>query len=139
MLNYLPDSLYFRTFKELDISNNLFLKEDLQSDDHIHNYMKLQNEFDKLASDEPCVTNLSHLSFYILVQNSIKFKRQDIPRTLWPYFNVVGRCAQCCRFVLPDYVLVQHTDALPRSLNLVRNQNTISIPWQSLTCRSNCK
>lgn len=115
------------------------MKEDLQSFDHINNYMKLQNECDKLALDAPCVQKLCHFSFYTLVQNNIKFKRQDIPRTLWPYFNVFGRCAQCRCCMLPEYVVVQHHHAMPKTLSLIRDHNLIRVPWQSLVCRFKCE
>lgn len=136
MLNYFPACLYPRTFNLLDISNNSFMGKDSLLNDHIL-YMQSHNE---PISSAPVVKKLSHLSFYSLLDNCIKFKRQDIPRSLWHYFNIVARCVHCHKFVLPDCnrILINHSIGSPSTLNLIKNHTTNNIAWQSVVCRFRC-
>lgn len=137
MLTYFPLSLFKRTFNELNISNNKFVREDVIEFDHICMYLKLLDE-PKKKNNENRVSKLSHAAFNCILKNCIKFKRQDIPRTLWHYFNVVGVCGICERFILPQHSMVYHTRAAPDIVNIVRNHVDSSIPWQTSACLVQC-
>jgi len=32
----------------------------------------------------------------------VRFERQDVNRSLWSYFNVIGRCIKCNRLIIID-------------------------------------
>lgn len=134
-LRYFPNSLISRRFEQLDISNNMFIQCDMLELDHIHSYKQSHNI---KVVERPIVKKLSHLAFCSLVENRVKFKRQDIPRTLWYYFNVIGRCSQCHKFTLPDYSVLKHTVGFPITCNLIRNNSTNNLSWQSLECSNKC-
>lgn len=139
MLTYLPFSLIRRTFNELDISNNNFVRNDVLKFDHIYVYLKLLNQpNERINILEKNANKLCHQAFFSLIKNCVKFKRQDIPRTLWHYFNVVGHCAICNKYVLPDCSVVNHYNSAPFAVNIVRNHSDSNIPWQRLTCRISC-
>jgi len=133
-LRYFPDCLYTRTFKELDISDNMLADSDTLQFDHINAYKK----DNQLETKKNTVHKLINLSFCSLVENSIKFKRQDIPRTLWYYYNFVVRCVHCNKFMLPDYCNVQHTIGFPSTLILIKNHAPSNIRWQSVVCYPKC-
>jgi len=78
---------------------------------------------------------LNHLAFHNMMNNSISFKRQDIPRTLWLYYEVVGLCMLCKKWILPDYSQITHTHALPSAIKITKDCTMNGIPWQSLICR----
>lgn len=137
MLVYFPYSLSSTNFNEMDISNNLFELPKCLLFNHLLKYLSV---FEKLKTmdDDLTVKPLSNLSFYSLINNRVLFKRQDIPRTLWLYFDVVGRCILCHTCLLPDYSQVNHTHSLPSAVNLTKDFRTTKIPWQSLLCRVSC-
>jgi len=82
------------------------------------------------------VEPLNHLAFYSMLDNWLPFKRQDIPRNLWTYFEVVGRCMLCNKWILPDYSRITHTFALPSAISTIKDHTINGIPWQSLLCRN---
>lgn len=139
LIAYFPDSLFTRTFAHLDISNNPFVDDDSLKFDHICKYnMQLQDESITRSPNQPVVKSLCQLAFSYLMENHIKFKRQDIPRTMWHYFNVTGRCVHCDVFSLPDYSFVRHIISFPEAHNLIKNHPSAFIQWQSLICRYKC-
>lgn len=136
---YFPDSLFTRSFKHLDISNNQLMQFDSLDFDHILAYQQsINKEYNSETPQKEFVKSLSHLAFASIVENAIKFKRQEIPRTLWPYFDVVGRCINCNHFVSPEYCTVQHTIGAPSAINLIKNHYSSGITWQSMICRFRC-
>lgn len=137
MLTYFPESLYSRTFQEIDISDNKFSVPDTYEFDHLCKYQAL-NKLVKHNGRETPVPKLSHLSFCSLVSNCVVHRRRDIPRTLWRYYNVVVRCIHCHKFVFPDYFNVKQFVALPTSINLIKNHPVSNITWQSAVCQRNC-
>lgn len=141
MLVYFPHCLSSKTLNEVDLSNNLFNLPRTQPYDHLLQYLAAFETNKIFAEDfEFIVKPLSHLALYNLMDNCVPFKRQDIPRTLWMYFNLVGRCIVCMRWILPYYSKVNYTHSLPVAIHLVKDQRIISIPWQSMSCNSpnNC-
>lgn len=141
LLVYFPHCLSSKTLNEVDLSNNLFNLPRTQSYDHLLQYLAAFETNKILAEDfEFIVKPLSHLALYNLMDNCVPFKRQDIPRTLWMYFNLVGRCIVCMRWILPYYSKVNYTHSLPVAIHLIKDQRIISIPWQSMSCSSpnNC-
>lgn len=142
MLTHLPDSLYQRTFHHLDMSNNNFLgmlDDHNNIPDHIHAYRTLINKSVGTLKNtrnslyqKPPVTELSGLSFISLRENRVKFKRQDIPRTLWHLYDVTARCVHCTKFALPDYCYVSYCFSAPAAINFVTHHRTCM--WQSVTC-----
>lgn len=100
--------------------------------------MQLQDPSITRLADQPVVKSLSQISFSCLMENRVKFKRQDIPRSLWHYFNVAGRCVHCDEFSLPDYTFVRHIVSFPEAHSLIKNHATEFIQWQSLICRFKC-
>lgn len=141
LLNYLPISLYSRTFQTLNISSNVFMEHDSLLYDHIHSFVHSIHKCvcsETQKPEEPSVKTLTHLSFCSLLSNNIKFRRQDIPRSLWKYFVLTGRCMNCNKFMLPYNIIINHTEGVPSSLQLIRNQPSDCIPWQTITCRFKC-
>ncbi|XP_025203250.1 uncharacterized protein LOC112600278 [Melanaphis sacchari] len=134
MLTYYPDRLSRRSFKTVDISNNLFDVPESLRFKHLTKYLNVFGSL-KRPDKELNVKPLSHLSFYSLIKTRIPFIRQDIPQTLWLFYDVVGRCAKCNKCILPDYSVISHRNGLPRAINLIKDQNTINIPLQFLLCR----
>lgn len=142
LLTHFPDSLYQRTFHHLDMSNNNFLgilDDHDNVPNHILTYRTLVKKPDSLLKNtrntllqKPSVSELSGLSFIALRENRVKFKRRDIPRTLWHLYDVTGRCIHCTKFALPDYCYVSYCFSAPSAINLVTNHRTCM--WQSLTC-----
>lgn len=140
-LNYLPISLFNRTFITLNISNNIFLEHDSLLYDHIHSFVHSIQKCacsETQAPEESSVKTLNHLSFCSLLKNNVKFNRQDIPRSLWKYFDMAGRCLNCNQFMLPYNIIINHTLGTPTSIHLIRNEPNNSIPWQTMTCRFKC-
>lgn len=148
MLQYFPGSLRDIIFDELDISDNLYLpiesnifvtiKENIKLDDirnyksHVHNRSVL--DFDVTRSAQ----KLSSLSFCSLMQNKTKFKRHEIPRTLWDLYYVVARCVNCRKFVTPEYCNVFYTVEKPISRNFIKSQTVSRLIWQSVKCLRYC-
>uniref|UniRef100_A0A2S2NTU5 Protein lap1 n=1 Tax=Schizaphis graminum TaxID=13262 RepID=A0A2S2NTU5_SCHGA len=139
LLVYFPHCLSSKTFNEVDLSNNLFHGLIKSSDDHLLRYLAVSSAVKK-DDVENAVTSLSHLALYNLMDNCVPFKRQDIPRTLWIYFNLMGRCNVCTRWILPDYCKISYTHSLPLAVHLIKDQRLFSIPWQSMSCSipNNC-
>jgi len=135
---YFPHILSRLEFKEMDISNNSFQLPKHQIFDNIKMYLDVVDTVPKRYRN---IKPLSLLSFYKVMDNWIPFKRQDIPHTLWIFFDVVGRCMLCDKWILPNYFRVTHYFALPELKSLVKDHNINNIPWQSLTCNSfhNCR
>lgn len=78
-------------YKLLDISNNSFIP---------HRETPPFTTIDR----KDCVPSLLRLSYYSIVKNCIKFKRQDVPRSLWKNFNLIKYCGMCKSYVLSDYI-----------------------------------
>ncbi|XP_060856421.1 leucine-rich repeat-containing protein 69-like [Metopolophium dirhodum] len=135
LLVYFPHILSCRTFKEVDISNNSFQLPKSLMFDHITEYLQIFGKVVKGDLDLD-IKPLNHLAFYNMLENWIPFKRQDIPRTLWTYFEVVGRCMLCNKWILPDYSRITHTFALPSAISTIKDHTINGIPWQSLICRN---
>ncbi|XP_025198198.1 uncharacterized protein LOC112596654 [Melanaphis sacchari] len=130
-LVYLPHCLSSRVFNSIDISDNLFNTPRTQPYDHLLQYLSV---FEIEIEDFDHVKPLSHFALFSLMDNCVPFKRQDLPRTLWIYFNLLGRCVFCMRWILPDYSQISLTHFLPRAIELIKDQGTTSIPWQSMLC-----
>jgi hypothetical protein len=133
-LVYFPHCLSLKLFHELDISNNLIPDRVTPNDDHLFKYLMVLKSIQNKKLDEISLTSLSHLALYNLMDNCVPFKRQDIPRTLWIYFNLMGCCISCKRRILPDYCKIGFS---PTILRLIENQN-YHIPGQFMICRKNC-
>jgi len=138
-LVYLPHCLSSKLFNEMDMSNNSIRGKVKSGDDHLFKYITALKTVQKNVVEDS-VTSLSHLSLYNLMDNCVPFKRQDIPRTLWIHFNVMGRCIVCKRWILPDYCKIGFKYSTPMAIRLIKDQNDI-IPWQFIICKiqNNCK
>ncbi|XP_026815921.1 uncharacterized protein LOC113555647 [Rhopalosiphum maidis] len=134
LLSYYPDSICCKIFQKVDISNNPFQLPEYHVFEHLVKYVDVFTSL-KRPDDDLIVKPLSHLSFYSLINNCVPFKRQDIPRTLWLYFDVVGRCMLCKRLLLPDYCEIRHRFGLPTAISLTKDQRTTRISRQYLLCR----
>lgn len=131
-IKYFPHILSSKIFKEIDISNNLFQLPRSLEFDHIKIYLDtLNTENLRHVGIKP----LSHLAFNNILDNLIPFKRQDLPRSLWTHFDVVGRCMLCNKWILPNYSRVTHTFGLPKAKRIIKDQRANGLPWQSLICR----
>ncbi|XP_026819895.1 uncharacterized protein LOC113558598 [Rhopalosiphum maidis] len=134
LLVYFPHCLSSKIFNKVDLSNNLFLLPRIQPyDDHLLRYLAISG----IVKEDGCenaVHSLYHLALYNLMDNRVPFKRQDIPYTLWIYFNLAGRCSVCDRWTLPHYCQISYTRSLPRAEHLIKDQALNNIPWQSMTC-----
>lgn len=82
-LRYFPDNLYDTVYKTLNTSNNQFVYLKCNEGRHI--------ELIGLR-DAP---KLSHLSVLSLINNCLKFKRQEIPRPLWNSYYYFSHCKIC--------------------------------------------
>jgi len=137
-LKYFPDILFTRSYYELDISDNAFItaRADLYKCDHIHTYME-SRDWKLSLLDNPTVQNLTYLSFYSLFKSRIKYRRQDIPRTLWHFYDVIVRCAYCHEWTLPIKAVVIHNLVTPSAMNLINSRISCNIMLQSAVCQ--CK
>ncbi|KAL4104470.1 hypothetical protein QTP88_019768 [Uroleucon formosanum] len=132
-LLYFPYTLSHRTFKEIDISNNPFELPRPLKFDHIAKYIeKYGNEMKNPLE----LTSLTHLALNNLLKYWLPFKRQDIPRSLWICFEVIGRCMLCRNWILPNNCRIAHTFALPSAENIIKDNKINGIPWQSLLCQN---
>lgn len=149
LLEYFPGSLRNITFNELDISNNEHLPSEsnifvsirggFKKIDNIHNYKLHQQNQSNLDFDiARSAQKLSSLSFCSLMQNKIKFKRQDIPRTLWDLYQVVARCVLCHKFITPEYCILVYTIEKPIAYNFINSQSVSRLSWQSIKCSRYC-
>ncbi|KAL4104465.1 hypothetical protein QTP88_019763 [Uroleucon formosanum] len=132
-LLYFPHAMSCRTFKEVDISNNPFELPRPLKFDHITKYIEIFGNKIKHPLD---ITSLRHLALNNLLNYWLPFKRQDIPRSLWIYFEVVGRCMLCHKWILPNNFRIAHTFALPSAENTIKDHKINNIPWQSLLCQN---
>ncbi|XP_025208257.1 plant intracellular Ras-group-related LRR protein 5-like [Melanaphis sacchari] len=130
-LAYLPHCLSSRVFNSIDISDNLFNSSRTQSYDHLLQYLSVS---EIKIEDFDHVKPLSHLALFSLMDNCVPFKRQDIPRSLWIYFRLMGRCVFCMRWILPEYSQISFSHFSPRATELIQEQGTTNIPWQSMLC-----
>lgn len=144
-MRYLPENLFLKKYDSLDVSKNLFLSghpcENPNEHDHIHKYKllnKLNIRIDDGTHGPPMVQSLGHLSFCALVKSGMRIKRQHIPRTLWDYYNVVARCYDCKKFILPDYCDAHHTMATITATKLVMDQFPLNMAWQYVICQFKC-
>lgn len=144
-MEYLPNNLFLKNFEALDVSKNFFMSgnplNDNLENDHMIKYKLLNNL--SIRSDErihgpPMVQKLSHWSFYSLIENGVQIKRQLIPRTLWEYYNLVARCYNCNKFVLPDYCDIHHTMGIISAKSLVMDRFPLNMTWQFVVCQFNC-
>jgi len=135
MISYYPSGLMFARLEEVDISNNIFkLAEPL---DHCRlSYIEVFRR--KRPDDDLIVRPLSHLSLFSLINNCVPFKRQDIPRSLWLLFDVVGRCLKCEKCILPDYSSIGYFDSIPEAVILTKDNVPPLIPFQFLKCKNKC-
>lgn len=125
--------MYNRNFKEMDISNNPFELPKPVQFDHIAKYIeKFGMEIQQPLDIKP----LSHLALHSVMDNRLPFKRQDIPRSLWTYFEVVGACMLCHKWILPNSCQIAHIFGLPSAEKIIRDYKINSIPWQSLLCQN---
>ncbi|XP_026818413.1 leucine-rich repeat-containing protein 69-like [Rhopalosiphum maidis] len=139
-LRYLPRCFSAKIFDEMNISSNLIRGRVNQYNDHLFRYLAVSSTVKK-DNVENTVTSLSHLALYNLMDNCIPFKRQDIPRTLWIYFNLMGRCKVCNKWILPDYCKISYKHSLPRAMRLIKDQDLHNIVLQLMSCSipNNCK
>jgi len=137
MLSYYPSSLIYTKLNEVDISNNIFKLPESRYFNSTFSYMDVFGSLKR--PDNLFVKPLSHLSLSSLIDNCVPFKRQDIPRTLWLFFDVVGRCLLCKKCILPDYSHIGYYHSIPRAIILIRNNVPHSIPNQFLVCHISCQ
>lgn len=136
-LVYFPHVISHKTFNEVDISHNSFRLPTSLHFDHLTSYLKLHETTVRHGLDPDLVIKpLNHLAFFNILDSWITFKRQDIPRTLWIYFDLCGRCVLCNKWILPEYARITHTPALPRAFRIIKDYRTDEIPMQSLLCRN---
>jgi len=128
MLDYVPYGLFTRTFKELDISNNSF--------DHPKNVVLYKNII--LYPEYVFVNPLSNFSFYFLLDNCKPFKRQDVPCSLWLYFDEVGRCKHCGKWTLQDYSNIDYKDYPVNALSLIKDHKPKIVRNQMYLCCDEC-
>lgn len=119
----------------MDISQNSFVKFSLVND-HILAYTRAN---DINVPSVPVLKSLSHLALSCIIQNHVKFKRQDIPRALWHYYNVTGRCIRCHRCILPHYARITHIRGTPSTVTLIKGYHTSDLKWQMFECNKKCE
>ncbi|KAF0747380.1 leucine-rich repeat and death domain-containing protein 1-like [Aphis craccivora] len=127
MLVYFPHCLSFGTIAEIDIIYNCFHSTELY--DHLITY--------KENIKEPTDFKLlKHIAFFNLMDNLPQLKRQDIPRSLWEYFNYVGRCTICWRWTLPDYCNITCIKFWPlgEKTNMALHLFDEGPTWQLMNC-----
>lgn len=137
--------MFLKNFEALDVSKNRFMLRnplnDFLENDHMFKYKLLNNlpiRSDKEVHGPPMVQKLGHLAFYSLVENGMQIKRQLIPRTLWDYYDIVARCYNCKKFVLPDYCDIHHTMGIISAKSLVMDRFPLNMTWQILACQFKC-
>lgn len=121
-------------FKAINVSENEF-DEEYNGTVSNNMFMHPVHPIRLGSSDRSVIQSLSCLSFYSLINNGIKFKRQDIPYTLWHYFNEFCRCQLCHKCVMPDNCIERYCYAYAKSYNFNKN---IKITWQYFECRVRC-
>lgn len=133
-LKYLPEVLKYRTFKELNFTRNKFDSFNFQLLDET-SYEKIK-KLDKMRTKRnPVCLKLSYLSFFSIIDNGVKFKRQEIPRELLNSFNVISRCRYCNQWLLPHYSSETFSLGYAKTINLIQNS---TLPWQCFVCRYKC-
>jgi len=63
---------------------------------------------------------LSELSVLSLIDNCVKFKRQEIPRPLWNSYDFVCRCQICKKLFVFNEKNQKFSFALPKTEEMVR-------------------
>jgi len=137
-LNYFPNGLRHRNFHQLDISNNKFLTavNFVRECDHIYTYVG--SAYSQCSLAKLNVQSLRNLSFCSLFLNGVKYKRQEIPRTLWHFYDLLFRCGHCRKLMLPTKVFLIHSLAVPLAMvSLVKSHNSDRIMYQAVVCH--CK
>jgi len=120
---YFPEILLDKVFQTLNIFNNRFI------------YLKFNEERRENAEftglqNPPKLSDLAVLS---LINNCIKFKRQEIPRPLWNSYDFVCRCKLCKKLFVFDEKYQKFTFSIPKTIQMVRIE---SIHWQFFECPS---
>lgn len=135
-LRYLPGCLHDIIFKAINVSDNAFEDEfnELNSND-IFISPASPNRIESPNPDITVINNLSLICLQSLVKNPIKFKRQDIPHTLWYFFDEFIRCELCHKYVIPDNCMERYSCAYAMSYNFNKN---IKIMWKFFECRVRC-
>ncbi|XP_026821244.1 leucine-rich repeat protein soc-2 homolog [Rhopalosiphum maidis] len=138
-LVYVPQNLFFGKNLGWNLLDNPMVITKCQKKSYIRRYLDVLNKENNEDYSKITVQPLTNLSLYNFMDNfNIPFKRQDIPRTLWVYLNLVGRCIVCNRWILPDYSKIKYThskDEIPFS------EFSIGYLMQSMSCSipNNCK
>lgn len=83
--------------------------------------------------------NLSSLCLYSLVDNLVKFKRNNLPHSLYNtleyLLNVISRCRFCYKWTLPMFSV----QCFHKSwLKINQRFQYYPIPWQSFECSYKC-
>lgn len=133
-LKYLPGCLNNIIFRAINVSDNDF---DDECNATVSNnvFMLPESAIHLGNSDKSVIQSLSELSLYSLVSNNIKFKRQDLPHTLWHYFDEFCRCDLCHKCVIPNNCIERYSYTYAKSYNFNKN---IKITWQYFECRVRC-
>ncbi|XP_060862424.1 leucine-rich repeat-containing protein 40-like [Metopolophium dirhodum] len=120
---YFPEILLNKVYQTLKIFNNrfIYLKFNEERRENVE-FTGLQNP-----------PKLSDLSVLSLINNCIKFKRQEIPRPLWNSYDFVCRCRLCKKLFVFDEKYQKFTFSIPKTEQMVRIE---SIHWQFFECPS---
>lgn len=127
MLTYLPICLKDKTFKHLNLSKNQLEEFGVE----LHENKNKQFLKTKRSSKNPVSINLFYLSLFSIIDNCIKFRRQNLCHSIYHYFNIVYRCPDCNHLMIPDFSTEFYEFGYASTINLIQS---IVIPWQSFQC-----
>ncbi|XP_026820020.1 uncharacterized protein LOC113558709 [Rhopalosiphum maidis] len=126
-LTYLPVMLQNTTFKDINIADNML---------RLPNSESLRIQRPKPEEERKTPETLCNLALFSMVKNKVKFKRQDINRTLWDYFNNISSCRECDRMMVVTQQNAFYELGFVRAYNYQCAANIIL--WQYSECLHHC-
>jgi len=124
--------------------NTLWYFPEILSDTVYHTLNIFNNRFSRLKFNEIRRVNvettglrnapkLSDFAVLSLINNCVKFKRQEMPRTQWNYYDFVCRCKSCKKLFLFREKFQKFNFAFPKTEQATRIEK---IHWQFFNCPS---
>jgi len=120
-IKYFPKSLLNKVFHTLNISNNRFANLKLNHEE--------QREYVKSSIDLP--PKLLDFSILSLINNCVKFTRQEIPRSIWDEYDFVTRCIACKKLFIFNTKNQIFIYAPPKTEQMMQVEK---IHWQYFAC-----
>lgn len=104
----------------------------MEFSEYLHNEDK-QYLRTKRSSKTPVSTDLFSMSFYTIIYNSIKFKRQDLFHKACQCFDRVYRCIDCNQLMIPHENTEFYEFGYASTVNFVKS---ILVAWQTFECNN---